>query len=402
VQPIGGASWSEGTALEQGERYPVSEGELVKGIYRVERILAIGAMTVIAVAAVENAPEGRPRQVALKVMRHCRVTLENTVRFMDDGKAMSGLKGVHVPKVLDVGMLPSGLPFLAMDLIEGRDLESVVARDGPLNPHVAIEYLVQACEALSEADRLGIRHHDLKPADLLLTHGSDGAPVIKLLGLGIAKTVAAPRKAAIDNKDTVPESWRGWLQETTLMGSPVYKSPEQILAAETGNLDEVDGRSDVWALGAILFELVTGHAPFAAETTLESIAKIMDRPAPSLETYVSNAPPGLGALIHRCLEKDRIKRHVAVGVLAIALRDLAAKPSVSVDSAWHPATEPRTDDVAAPPSFRQPTPRPRSLLFVAWLVCAAVALAVTAGVVVQRRGARMPPPAHAASAVAAA
>jgi eukaryotic-like serine/threonine-protein kinase len=364
-------SWSDGTALAPGERLPVAVDDLVRGRYRVERVLAIGALTVIAIAVVEEEapPSGLHRtaddeetradptlpRVALKVMRESRVTPENSMRFMKDAQAMSGLKSRHVPKILDVGMLVSGLPYMVMELLDGQDLETLLERSGVLPAGVAVDYILQVCEALTEAERVGVIHRDLKPADLFLTHDETGAPLLKVLGLGIPKrglpvaedkssdpdddaAVEAAAAAAGSSPKSLPrpearadiaEVWRDHRGEIPLLSAPRYKSPEQIRVARDGVEELIDGRSDVWALGAILFELITGHPPFEADTVEELFTKILDKSAPAVEIFLSDPPYGLGAIIHRCLEKDRGKRYVGVGMFALALKELAVRASLS-------------------------------------------------------------------------
>jgi serine/threonine-protein kinase len=388
--PKSGPRWSDGTALAPGERYPLRVGERVQGKYVVERVLALGAMTVVVVARIEeegqaeaSTPPSSAKRVAIKIMRESRVTIENTTSFLADARALSRIDNRHIPKVLDVGMLPSGLPYFVMELLEGFDLEMLLARDGVFSAHVAIEHVLQACEALTVADKVGVKHNDLKPADLFLTHGPDGTPIIKLLGLGVAKTVATkPRAERTEGEDTpVPDSWRGWLHDTTLMGAPLYKAPEQLRAVEGGGSEPVDPRADVWSLGAIMFELVTGHSPFGGDTVEESIGKILERPAPALELYIANAPGGFTALIHRCLEKDRTRRFVSPGVLATKLRELVVKPSIRVHSDLQRSTYPSvpvTTLISTEVSVRAPSvPPPRArrwspLSVVAFVIIAAI------------------------------
>jgi serine/threonine-protein kinase len=338
VQATGLTTATPRPALAPGERYPVAPGDLVRGRYRIEQILGAGAMTVVAVASVEGdgapllpaaddslstsvapsaasvPPEPMPARVALKIMREPRMTPESTTRFMADARKMMGLRSAHAPRVLDVGMLVSGLPYLVTELIEGSDLATVLEKGGALPAYIAIEYVLQACDALADAERVGVVHRDVELADLFLTHTAEGVPAIKLLGLGIAKT---------------------GLSGDELLGAAQYRSPEQIRAARGAVDDPVDGRSDVWALGAILFQLITGHGPFAGDTTEETIAKVLERPTPALSLYSSDVPRGLSAVVERALEKDRAKRYVAVGIFGLALRELEVKPSVSGVATWH-------------------------------------------------------------------
>ncbi len=298
---------------------PIAIGAVV-GKYKVDRILGIGGMAVVAAAT--HLELGQ--RVALKVMRAVRMTPESVERFITEARAAVSLKSDHVAKVLDVGRLPSGLPYIVMELLEGSDLATVLEREGALRPHLAIDYVLQACDAIAEAHKLGIVHRDLKPANLFLTHRRDGTPLIKVLDFGISKVAFQSR-----HQDRPSGSRRSLTEECTVMGSPAYMSPEQIRSTKN-----VDARTDIWALGAILFELVTGHAPFASENIGETFSKILEKPAPRLETYLPNAPLGLNEIIAKCLEKDLKKRWVTVGAFALALQSLGVKPSMSTLPSW--------------------------------------------------------------------
>jgi serine/threonine-protein kinase len=322
---------------------PIAIGAIV-GKYKVDRILGIGGMAVVAAATHLDLGQ----RVALKVMRAVRMTSESVERFLTEARAAVSLKSDHVAKVLDVGRLPSGLPYIVMELLEGSDLATVLEREGALRPHLAIDYVLQACDAIAEAHKLGIVHRDLKPANLFLTHRRDGTPLIKVLDFGISKV-------DLQSKSDRPSgSRRSLTEESTVMGSPAYMSPEQIRSTKN-----VDARTDIWALGAILFELVTGHAPFASENIGETFSKILDKPPPRLETYLPNAPPGLNEIIAKCLEKDLKKRWVTVGAFALALQGLGVKPSLSTVPSW----EPIPVSFEPPPSSGHrviPTPAPLS------------------------------------------
>jgi serine/threonine-protein kinase len=306
---------SGGASLEPNERIPVSVGEMIKATYHVDRLIGMGSTTVVAAATRLSDQQ----QVALKVMREPRATAETTERFVSEASITVGLQGDHVAKVLDFGTLASGLPYVATELLEGSDLASVLERGGALRPAVAIDYAIQACEALTEAHRIGIIHRDLKTANLFLTHREDGAPVIKVLDFGISKP-----KTSVPIVSNPPASGASGARPPTVTGSLEYKAPEQLRSQH-----DVDGRADVWALGAILFELVTGHCPFAGDTTAEICDKILERPAPSLELYLPKAPVGLAAVLQRCFEKDREKRYLTANALSQALTDLLAKPSTA-------------------------------------------------------------------------
>ena len=162
---------------------------------------------------------------------------EAFVRFAREGRAAVQLHGPHVARVFEVGTLESGAPYMVMELLDGEDLATLLQRQGPCAVTDAVDFVMQACEAVAEAHALGIVHRDLKPANLFLSRRPDGKPTIKVLDFGVSK-LSTPTSAA-DQRLTLVSS---------LVGSPLYMSPEQIEAPDT-----VDSRADIWALGVILY-----------------------------------------------------------------------------------------------------------------------------------------------------
>jgi serine/threonine protein kinase len=174
---------------------------------------------------------------------------------------------------------------------------------------VACDYLIQACEALSEAHTLGIVHRDLKPQNLFLTKGVGGAPLVKVLDFGISKIQQ-------------PEGAHNLTQTTTVIGSPLYMAPEQMRSARNA-----DPRSDIWALGIVLYELLTQSLPFEAETITDLAIKIVQDPFPPLESLRPDLPPDLATVVQRCLEKEPASRFADAGELASALEPFASAAS---------------------------------------------------------------------------
>ncbi len=281
-------------------------GSIVGGKFRIERILGEGGMGVVAVATHLQLDQ----QVALKVLRDpVLADPEANQRFMREARASARLRSEHVCKVSDVGQLDDGAPYLVMELLEGADLAAVAA-DGPVPIPLACEYVLQACVAIAEAHALGIVHRDLKPANLFLTRRLDGSPLVKVLDFGIAKAAAAG-----DFKIT---------KTSTVMGSPGYMSPEQLRSAR-----DADPRSDIWALGVILYELVTGRLPFAADTITELAVKVvMDPPDP-----LGVDAPAFAAIVDRCLAKEPGQRYADVAELAAELAPLIGEPARKTASA---------------------------------------------------------------------
>jgi eukaryotic-like serine/threonine-protein kinase len=280
----------------------VQPGTVLAGKYRVERILGQGGMGVV-VAATHLQLDKR---VALKfLLPEVSKNRELVARFSNEARAAGKIQSEHVAKMLDVGALEDGAPYLVMEYLEGSDLAAVLRARGALPGQEAIGYVLQACEALAEAHVAGIVHRDLKPANLFLTSRADGSPCIKVLDFGISKAALAGAEG-------------GLTQTSAMMGSPNYMAPEQLRSAR-----HVDARADIWALGITLHELLTGEVAFQAESVAELYVYILQNPPAPLRLRRPEAPPGVEAIIFRCLEKDPNRRFANVGELAAALGEFA-------------------------------------------------------------------------------
>jgi serine/threonine protein kinase len=218
--------------------------------------------------------------------------------------------------VTDVGALETGAPYMVMELLRGQDLSQLLHDHGALAVPVAVQYVLQACEALAEAHAIGIVHRDLKPANLFLTTRADGSPCIKVLDFGISK---------VSNKSG-SGSDMGMTRTQSIMGSPLYMSPEQMASAR-----DVDQRSDIWAIGTVLYELVTGRVPFEAETMPQLCTLVLHQDPPSPRSIRREVPEALDQAILRCLRKDRHQRYDNVATLAADLAVFA--PDVGPRSA---------------------------------------------------------------------
>jgi len=290
---------------------PVAPGDVIAGKYAVERILGSGGMGVVVAAHHVHLDE----RVAIKFLfaELARQGGEPVARFLREGRAAAKIRSEHVARVTDVGALEGGAPYLVMEYLEGQDLQRLVEETGPLPSDDAVDYVLQACEAIAEAHSIGIVHRDLKPANLFLTRRADGSPCVKVLDFGISKMREAGARADMT-------------KTRATLGSPLYMSPEQLVS--TG---DVDARADQWSLGVILFELLTACLPFEAETMPQLVAQVLQQPPRPLRALRPDVPVALDAAVARCLQKVPEARYRNIGELAAALEPVApARAHVSV------------------------------------------------------------------------
>jgi serine/threonine-protein kinase len=295
---------------------PAPAPELLPGViignkYRVDGFLGEGGMGVVLSATHLELDSA----VAIKVVREELAEDEHAVEnLLFEARAAARMRGAHIVRVLDVGRLDTGAPYVVMEQLRGWDLGAELVANGALSASLAASYLLQACEGLAEAHALGIIHRDLKPANLFVAETHEG-PVLKVLDFGISKNVGA----------AVRSGPRSTLTKSGLaVGSPYYMSPEQMRA-----LPNLDARADIWSLGAILFELLTGRCPFEGEKPAEICAKVLTTPTPSLFDSCPGGPEELDVVIHCCLQKDPNARYQTVTELADALRHFMATQAAS-------------------------------------------------------------------------
>jgi serine/threonine-protein kinase len=278
----------------------IRQGDILAGKYRVERVIGSGGMGIVVAARHQQLDQ----LVAIKFVRDEAIGDEGAVeRFLREARAAVKLKSEHAAKVLDVGTLESGAPYMVMEFLEGRDLGQVLENDGPL-PIVAVtEWVLQACEAVAEAHAAGIVHRDLKPQNLFLARTVGGLQGIKVLDFGVSKLMHSMSGEL------------GSLTRTrTMLGSPLYMAPEQMRSAR-----DVNATADVWAFGVVLFELLTGRWPFEAETMPELCLKVVSEPPLSLAQLRPETPASLVRVVERCLSKDPTARFANAAELASAL-----------------------------------------------------------------------------------
>ncbi len=282
----------------------VRPGDVLAGKYRVERIIGLGGMGVVVAAT--HLQLGQ--EVALKLMLpQAFASPDANARFLREARAAAQIQGEHVANVRDVGTLENGAPFMVMELLRGMDLARLLQTRGALPVQEAIDYVLQACEALAEAHGVGIIHRDLKPANLFLAERPDGSTSIKVLDFGISKT----REGGIDHNLTHSQS---------VMGTPRYMSPEQMRSTKM-----VSRATDVWALGCILYELLSARPAFDGENTQGLAIAIAQDPTPSVRVARPEVPLELEQVIFRCLEKDVTRRVASVEELARMVAPFAPK-----------------------------------------------------------------------------
>jgi serine/threonine-protein kinase len=287
---------------------PVKPGDVLVGKYRVERMLGMGCMGVVVAA--HHLTLQQP--VAIKFMLPGKGTTQDQLtRFLREAQASARLKSEHVARVLDAATLESGAPYLVMELLDGHDLAAELAQRGALPIAEAVDYVLQACEAIAEAHAAGIIHRDIKPANLFLVRAGSGRATVKVLDFGISK-------------------WTDQAQmthEQAVLGSPLYMSPEQMRTST-----KVDARADIWSLGAMLYELIAGQPPFNGDSMMELFTKVnFEQPTP-LAKYRPDAPATLEAVLLQCFEKDRERRWPSLAELAAALVPFGTAPHAAISA----------------------------------------------------------------------
>ena len=288
---------------------PVSVGDVVGRKYRIDRVLGEGGMGVV-VAATDTQLE---RRVAIKfLLPGALANPEIVARFSREARAAAKIQSEHVVRVIEVGELDTGTPYMVMEYLEGRDLAERI-RSERVSASDAARFVLQACEALAEAHAAGIVHRDLKPANLFLAQQPDRSVSVKVLDFGISKA---------------PVGSGGITSTQAVMGSPHYMSPEQLVSAK-----HVDHRSDVWSLGIVLYEMLAGSPPFTGDTMPEIVAKILQSPLPSLHAVRPDVPAEIEQVIARCTAKDPTARFRDVAELAHALVAFAPDAVRSADRA---------------------------------------------------------------------
>lgn len=285
---------------------PVTVGQIVAEKYQVDSVIGQGGMGVVVSAHHIDLDQ----KVAIKflladVVQHA----DAAERFRREARAAARIHSDHVVRVLDVGVLPDEVPYMVMEYLEGKDLGAKMAAGERFAVEEAVGYALEAIDAIAQAHKAGIIHRDLKPANLFLANRPDGSQRIKVLDFGISKSL----------RDTSLTSMR-LTSTATLIGSPLYMSPEQMQSAR-----DVDGRADIWSLGAILFEMLAARPPYQANTLPQLCQELLTADPPKLRALRPDVPEGVEHAVARCLMRNINERWQDVKDVAAALRPFSPR-----------------------------------------------------------------------------
>jgi serine/threonine-protein kinase len=250
------------------------------------------------------------QRVALKVLRPDYAAQDEVhARFLQEARTATRIESEHVARTLDVGKLASGLPYIVIELLEGKDLADVLTEKGPLPIADAVDHVLQALEAVAEAHAMGIVHRDLKPSNLFLARRKDGSVTVKVLDFGITKTCFDDGAVQLTSTSQI-------------LGTPAYMSPEQLRQSR-----EVDARADIWAVGVVLYELLSGELPFVGGGVGALFAAILEDTPMPLSERRPDVPRELESAVMKCLVRSRASRWQSVADLARAIRPFGSHAS---------------------------------------------------------------------------
>ena len=285
-------------------------GRVVNDRFRIVSLIARGGMGKVYRA--EQAPLGR--QVALKVLNPSYSgdsDPEFHKRFFLEASTCSKLSHPNTVTIFDYGRTDDDIYYISMELLEGRTLHRALRDDGPFAPGRAMHIARQVCRSLREAHALGVIHRDLKPANVFLVKHGDESDFVKVLDFGLVKDLEG--------------TGEDLTQTGLFMGSPKYMAPEQIRG------EKVDGRADVYALGVILYEMLTGKVPFDRPNSVNILMAHVHEPPPPMRTTNPNVlvPDAVEALVLKALEKAPEARYAGMDEMLVALKEVASDSSHS-------------------------------------------------------------------------
>ncbi|MBX3187759.1 MAG: serine/threonine protein kinase [Labilithrix sp.] len=278
----------------------------VVGDYTIGRLIARGGMS--SIFEVGHAEAGG--RLALKVMTDLRLADD---RVFDEIHAhaatIAGLRSPHVVATYDAGRLDTGEPYVVMELLAGEDLATRLRTSGPLSIAEAVRYAKHACRGLAAAHAAGVVHQDLKPSNLVIVRDRRDVPYAKIIDF--APVLPHPAD---------PDDW-------LFTGSPGYAAPEQL-----DPRSNIDARADVWAIGATLYELVTGRRAFSATTLADAAKSVREETPPPMTDGRGVVPVALEAIVRRCLAKDREQRYANIEEVGAALAAFEAELGKAIES----------------------------------------------------------------------
>lgn len=320
-------------------------GQLLASRYRLEQMLGSGGMGHVYRASNELIG----RAVAIKLLRPEHAKNNEIVdRFLREARAANLVRHPNVVDVLDIGQDTDGSPFIVQELLKGEDLSKyALAKGGRLSPREVVELLCPVIDAIAEAHAKGVVHRDIKPENVFLA-SDKGRITPKLLDFGISQIKLGGVRTT---------------QAGVVMGTPAYMPPEQIKGVR-----ETDARSDVWAIGVMLFELLSGRLPFEGDDVPQIFVAVATQTAPKLGDVVSNAPVELSRIIEKCLQREPKDRYATAAEIARDLRGLRLDGVGLLTSSTSPSDENKNGPTAPagpPPSFNldlvvpeAPVPKP--------------------------------------------
>ena len=317
------------------ERVPVGymstntiEGTVIAGKYQLVRLLGQGGMG--AVYEGRNTATFKRCAVKLLLSPEFGGNAELVKRFFREAKASSIIESDHIVQVYDSGYdTELGWPYMVMEMLQGQDLEHLLKHLGTVRPLAAAKLVLQASMGLAKAHEAGIVHRDIKPANLYLSGRETGDMIVKLLDFGIAKVVM----------ENLQETSTGLTRTGSMLGTPLYMSPEQVAGASS-----IDASSDVWSLGIVLFELLSGQIPWTNVASIGTLmAAIIHEDLPLLQDRAPWVPPELAEVTHRAISRDKTKRFRNAGELRDALAAIIPDgPRITQDMLQHVPPEHRT------------------------------------------------------------
>ena len=323
---------------------PVKVGSVIAGKYRVEGLLAAGGMGAVFRAHHEILD----KPVAIKLIRPELASRRDIAqRFLREARAAAKIQSDYVARVTDVDLLEEKTPYMVMEFLEGDDLATVMDAQAKLPIAQAVDYALEALLGLEAAHAKGVVHRDLKPSNLFIERREGSARRVKLLDFGISKVMEGEGDDGLKAGATTGAG--------QLLGTPRYMSPEQVASSKN-----VDLRTDLWAVGMILYEMVSGSYPFEGWSSGTILAKILTAPIAPLAEMRPEVPAELSAVVAKSLAKERDERYLSAGAMIGALGPFASKRMRAVLLARDDAANDNPESMRPPPiaPVSQATPEP--------------------------------------------